>query len=152
MLHAELEASEIPISLLLEGDPSEQSVYSYLGGSWCFAAILEGLVVGACIVEAVSRGTAEIRNVSVKPEFQKKGIGSELLRFVLSDLAAKGIRRVELGTGTFGYQLAYYQRLGFRVDSVVKNHYLLNYPEPIYEIGIRHRDQLRLYIELESRT
>lgn len=152
MQYAEVEASQIPVSLLLVGDPSEQSVCSYLDGSWCFAALLDRLVVGACIVEIIGQETAEIRNVAVKPGFQKKGIGSELLRFVLSNLATKGVRRVELGTGTFGYQLAYYQRLGFRVYSVVQDHFLLNYPEPIYESGIRHRDQLRLYIELVSRT
>ncbi|MCG9574500.1 GNAT family N-acetyltransferase, partial [Vibrio diabolicus] len=26
--------------------------------------------------------------------------------------------------------------LGFRVDSIVKDHFLLNYPEPIYENSI----------------
>ena len=152
MKYAEVEAGEIPIPLLLEGDPSEQSVRSYLGGSWCYAAILDGLVVGACLVEAVGESTAEVHNVSVMPEHHRKGIGTELLQFALLDLPTKHVRRVELGTGTFGYQLTYYQRLGFRVDSVVKDHFLINYPEPIYEDGIQHKDQLRLYIELQSGT
>ena len=60
----------------------------------------------------------------------------------------KSIKRLELGTGTFGYQLAYYQRHGFRVESVVRDHFLINYSQPIYEDGIQHRDMLRLIIEL----
>ncbi|SKA64261.1 hypothetical protein SAMN02745132_03842 [Enterovibrio nigricans DSM 22720] len=63
-------------------------------------------------------------------------------------LRQKGIRRIELGTGSFGYQLTYYQRLGFRVDRIIKNHFLDNYAEPICENGIQHKDMLRLYLEL----
>ena len=64
---------------------------------------------------------------------------------MLSQLPSKGINRVELGTGTFGYQLIYYQRLGFRVESVVKDYFLRHYSESIYENGIQHQDSLRLY-------
>jgi hypothetical protein len=74
------------------------------------------------------------------------------LKFALTELANKKVNRVELGTGTFGYQLAYYQRIGFRVESVLKDHFLANYPEPIFENGIQLKDMLRLYIELEPRT
>ncbi|CDI94197.1 IAA acetyltransferase [Pseudomonas aeruginosa PA38182] len=56
--------------------------------------------------------------------------------------------RIELGTGTFGYQLAFYQRVGFRVDKVVKNYFLDNYDQPIYEMGIQHKDMLRLSLIL----
>jgi ribosomal protein S18 acetylase RimI-like enzyme len=81
----------------------------------------------------------------VYSEYQGKGIGTELLKFVLSKLPDYGIERVELGTGTFGYQLAYYQRLGFRVESVIKDYFLRNYSEAIYEHGVQHQDMLRLY-------
>lgn len=60
----------------------------------------------------------------------------------------KGVSRVELGTGSFGHQLTYYQRHGFRVDAVVKDHFLIHYPEPLMEYGIQHKDMLRLYLEL----
>ncbi|TOM30113.1 GNAT family N-acetyltransferase, partial [Vibrio parahaemolyticus] len=29
-----------------------------------------------------------------------------------------------------------------------KDYFLLNYPEPIYESGIQHKDMLRLYAQL----
>tara|TARA_Y100001956_G_scaffold80323_1_gene95295 strand:+ start:5948 stop:6418 length:471 start_codon:yes stop_codon:yes gene_type:complete len=144
----EVKSTAIPFSLLLEADPSETSISSYLSGSWCFAALEGDKVVGACIVKPLDNTLAEVFNVAVYPEHQGRGIGSKLLKFVLSDLPTKGIHRVELGTGTFGHQLTYYQRLGFRVDSILKDHFLLNYPEPIFENGIQHKDMLRLYVML----
>lgn len=143
----EVQSSEVPIDLLLEADPSEDRIRSYLFDSWCFVASANGQILGACVVKPHNSISAEIYNVAVLPDHQAKGIGTKLLKFVLSQLSSKGIERVELGTGTFGYQLTYYQRLGFRVDSVVKDYFLLNYPELIFENGIQHQDMLRLYIQ-----
>lgn len=142
-----INASDIPLPLLLEADPSEHRIASYLDGAWCFAAKLNAKVIGACVAKAISDSTAEILNIAVYPEFQQQGLGSGLLRFALAELKNKKISRVELSTGTFGYQLTYYQRHGFRVDRVVKNYFLDNYPEPIIEDGIQHQDALRLYVE-----
>ena len=148
MQYVEVDNSQIPLELRMEADPYEVSITAYLFDSWCFAALHNGNVVGACIVQPQTNCTAEILNVSVYPRLQGQGIGSELLKAVLSHLSRKGVTRVELGTGTFGYQLTYYQRLGFRVDSVVKDYFLLNYPNPIYENDIQHKDMLKLYIQL----
>lgn len=140
----------LPQDLLLEADPDWQSISSYLDGSWCFIAQDNSQILAACVVKATSPSVAEIFNIAVYPQWQQQGIGSQLLKFVLAQLSLKAITRVELGTGTFGYQLTYYQRLGFRVDGVIKNHFVDHYPEPIYEHGIQHQDMLRLSISLES--
>ncbi|WJV52338.1 GNAT family N-acetyltransferase [Pectobacteriaceae bacterium CE90] len=148
MEYIEVKSSQIPLDLLLEADPSEASISSYLYDSWCFAARDNGRILAACTVKPQTNSLAEIFNISVYPEYQGQGVGSKLLKYVLSQLPSKGIDRVELGTGTFGYQLTYYQRFGFRVDSIIKDHFLLNYPEPIFENGIQHKDMLRLCIQL----
>ncbi|SBO11487.1 putative N-acetyltransferase YvbK [Vibrio mediterranei] len=148
MQFVEVKSSEIPLDLLLEADPSEVSISSYLSDSWCFAAVDNGRILAACIVKPETQSLAEIFNVSVYPKLQGQGLGSQLLKSVLSRLSGKGITRVELCTGTFGYQLTYYQRLGFRVDSIIKDYFLLNYPEPIHENGIQHKDMLRLFVQL----
>lgn len=148
MQYLELSAAQIPLSLLLEGDPSEESIATYLDQAWCFGAVERDIVIGACIVKPLADHKAEIFNVSVLPERQAEGIGTELLKHTLPQLAAREIQRVELGTGAFGYQLIYYQRLGFRVDAVLKDHFLKNYAEPIFEFGVQHKDMLRLYINI----
>jgi len=101
------------------------------------------------VAKEINTFTAEIFNISVSPKLQKQGIGSRLLKFSLLEIAKRGIQHVELGTGTFGYQLGFYQRQGFRVKSVVKDHFLNNYDKPIMENGIPHKDMLRLYINLD---
>nr|WP_086937365.1 GNAT family N-acetyltransferase [Thaumasiovibrio occultus] len=137
------------MALLLEADPDRASIARYLDGAWCFVAKKGGKVVGVCVANTTQFDCcAEIYNVAVDPKCQQQGIGSALLRYCLVALSHKGIQRVELGTGTFGYQLTYYQRLGFRVETVVKNYFLDNYPEPIFEQGIQHKDMLRLSIDL----
>lgn len=148
MQYTEVKNSQVPLELLLEADPSEASISSYLSDSWCFAALTNGRIISACAVKPQTSSIAEIFNISVYPEFQGQGVGTALLKSVLLKLPSKGINRVELGTGTFGYQLTYYQRLGFRVDSVIKDHFLQNYPDPIFENGIQHKDMLRLYVQL----
>ena len=148
MKFIETKESEIPLELLLQADPSEQKIRSYIGSSLIFAAMESNAVIGVCVVGYLSEEKAELFNVSVSKEFQKKGVGTKLLEHVLETLKLKGVSRVELGTGTFGYQLTYYQRLGFRVSSVVKDHFIKNYSDPIYEQDIRLKDMLRLYINL----
>lgn len=148
MKYLEIDPKEAPLPLLLEADPSDKMIKSYLPDSWCYAAKSNGEVVGVCIAKRIRDKTAEILNISVHPHHQKAGIGTRLLSFALKKLIDKRVQRVELGTGTFGYQLAYYQRFGFRVESVIKNYFLENYEEPVFEHGIQHKDMLRLYLDI----
>lgn len=155
MKFVEMDPGQLPLALLLEADPAEQRIAAYLPGVWGFAALAGNEmneVVGACVAGLVGEQAAEIFNIAVAPNRQQQGIGSGLLRFVLTNLAGKGVHRVELGTGSFGHQLTYYQRHGFRVDGVIKDHFLIHYSEPLMEHGIQHRDMLRLSLVLDPNT
>ncbi|ACL06018.1 GCN5-related N-acetyltransferase [Desulfatibacillum aliphaticivorans] len=138
--------SEAPMDLLLQADPSISKVKGYLNQSRCFIASLNGESVGACIVQPLSSGVHELMNISVAPEHQQKGVGRKLLQHVIESIRNANAERLEVGTGTFGYQLAFYQREGFRVDFIDKGFFLLNYEEPIFEDGIQLKDMLRLAI------
>lgn len=148
MKYSEVNSNDIPTDLLLEASPSEEVILSYLPGARCFAASDNESIRACCVVKLDHPTLAEIHNISVYPQYQARGIGSQLLRYVLAILANEGVSRVELGTGTFGYQLTYYQRLGFRVGSVEKDYFLRTYPEPVFESGIQHKDRLKLYKEM----
>ncbi|WP_444901805.1 GNAT family N-acetyltransferase [Microbulbifer sp. SSSA007] len=148
--YTQIPEKDVPLSLLLVADPSKKHIRSYLPGSWCFAAIDTNHIKGICVANRVDTFIAEIFNISTSPEKQKQGIGTKLLEFSLSELTSKGIHRVELGTGTFGYQLTFYQRHGFRVEAVIRDYFLNNYDQPIFENDLQHKDMLRLYIELNS--
>ncbi|WP_413665255.1 GNAT family N-acetyltransferase [Microbulbifer sp. CNSA002] len=152
MKYIQIPVSDAPLYLLLEADPSKKKIDSYLPESWCFAAIDAGVVEGICVVKEIDTAIAEIFNISVSPEMRQQGIGSKLLKFSLSELITRGVHRVELSTGTFGYQLTFYQRHGFRVETVIKDYFLHNYDQPIIEDGVQHKDALRLLLEITRHT
>ena len=83
-------------------------------------------------------------NIAVPPSHQQSGYGTALLKWVIEFFRKSGARQMEVGTGTFGYQLAFYQRHGFRVTSIDHDFFIKNYAEPICENGIQHVDMLRL--------
>ncbi|SON52917.1 Uncharacterized N-acetyltransferase YvbK [Vibrio tapetis subsp. tapetis] len=135
---------DVPMALLLEADPSESCIQQYLSDSWCFGLFVNDSVAAVCVVKQASEHKAELFNIAVKPDYQGQGLGSELLGRALEWVVDKGITEVELGTGSFGYQLGFYQKQGFRVEAIWTDFFITHYSEPIYENGIQHKDMLRL--------
>jgi ribosomal protein S18 acetylase RimI-like enzyme len=142
--YREVSGDFIPMSLLLLADPLESKVCDYLNGATCFGAFIDNKLVSVCVTNSNIEGEIQLFNIASLPNVQGKGIGTKLLEFVISELKSRNVTKLVLGTGTFGHQLAFYQRLGFRVDVVVKNFFTDNYDEPIYENGVQHYDMLRL--------
>lgn len=142
----EVSESNAPLHILLEADPSEKKVRSYLKHSKCFVAKLDGHEVGAYVLTEISPGTYELMNIAIAPAYQQKGFGSKLLDHTIKTAKELGAHRLEVGTGTFGYQLAYYQKAGFRPYIIVTDFFLDNYEEPVFENGIQHKDMIRLAI------
>lgn len=132
------------MELLLLADPSEDKIRSYLQVSKCFVAVKGAAEVGACVVQPCGSGTHELMSIAVHPAHQKSGYGTALLKWVVDYFRSSGAQQLEVGTGTFGYQLAFYQRQGFRVTSIDRDFFVKNYPEPIFEDGIQLIDMLRL--------
>ncbi len=147
MIIKEVPYTEAPIELLLEADPSRDKINQYLYRSKCFVAIYQGKPVGVYVLQNISPFIFELMSIAVMPEHQKKGIGSALLKHAVTTACGMGAHRLEVGTGTFGYQLAFYQKEGFRVYAVERDFFLENYDEPIYEDGIQLKDMLRLAVD-----
>ena len=61
---------------------------------------------------------AIVLNVYVEPEWRKRGIADALMRALLQELAARGIRRVVLHASDDGRRL--YERLGFVVTNEMR--------------------------------
>ncbi len=147
MIIKEVPYTDAPIELLLEADPSREKINQYICRSNCFVATDQGQTVGAYVLQPVSPDIYELMSIAVLPEFQQQGIGSKLLRHAVASASALGAHRLEVGTGTFGYQLAFYQKEGFRVYAVERDFFLDNYDGPIYENGIQLKDMLRLAVD-----
>jgi ribosomal protein S18 acetylase RimI-like enzyme len=148
MQYREVPCDLVPISLLLLADPLESKVRKYLNGAICFGTFVENELVSICVTNSNIDGDIELFNIASLPNMQGQGIGTKLLEFVIHQLKSRNVTKLVLGTGTFGHQLAFYQRLGFRAEEVLKNFFIDNYDEPIYESGLQHYDMLRFTLHM----
>src|SRR6478752_3881239 len=98
----EIIPAQAPMDLLLEADPSEQKVKGYLDDCTCLAALIEGAVVGVCLLKPIGDDAYELMNISVAPSLQQRGIGTALLKHAIASVRATGAHTLEVGTGMFG--------------------------------------------------
>ena len=101
----QVEHTQVPVTLLLKADPSQERVRSFLPECMCFVAVEDDSVVGACAARPLANQLVELFNIAIQPDQQASGLNTQLLAFTLAQLKAAGFHRVELGTGAFGYQL-----------------------------------------------
>lgn len=83
-------------------------------------------------------------SIAIHPAHQKSGYGTTLLKWTIDFFRKSGASRMEVGTGTFGYQLAFYQKHGFRVTAIDRDFFVNHYPAPLFEGGVQLLDMLRL--------
>ena len=67
-------------------------------------------IVGACALHVLWDDLAEVRSLAVKNEYQRKGIGSRMVRNCLKEARALGIKRVFVLT----YQPDFFRKLRFK--------------------------------------
>ena len=133
----------IPHSLLIEADPNESAVKAYLSRSRILLGIEGGRVLGAAVYE-ITHEEACLWNICVCKTHRRKGLGAELIDEMSTLVRLEGIKSLLVGTGNSSLgPLAFYQRCGFRMDSIRKG-FFESYHPPIYENSIRCIDMLML--------
>ncbi|MDP5272632.1 GNAT family N-acetyltransferase [Chengkuizengella axinellae] len=133
------------LDLLVLADESEEIVKSYLYEGHLFAAIdLSGNCVGVSLIIEDGTETIEIKNMAVTPSQQGKGYGKEMIKLICELYKQKGFKVITVGTANSSINnLAFYQKCGFRITHVRRN-FFANYPEEIWEDGIRALDMVML--------
>ena len=135
--------------LLLEADPLPESVLPYLQTGECFVATESGKILGAYVLQRTQPFTDEILNVVVKKEYRKLGIGKMLFNHALEAARQLKARRLEIAIGNSHLSaLAFYQRSGFRMQSIEPDYFTRFYPDRVVENGIERRDLVRLRLNL----
>jgi ribosomal protein S18 acetylase RimI-like enzyme len=141
--------NEVPMDLLLLADPSEEIINNYLREGECLIAEIDDEVVGVIVIITKDSETIEIINISVREDWQGKGIGKKLLYRAKEVGRNRNAKRIEIGTGNSSLkQLGIYQRCGYRIFEIWKDFFIRNYEEEIYENGIQCIDMIRLKIDL----
>lgn len=138
-----------PRDLLLLADEGEASVNDYMDRGVCHVAKRGGLIIGEYVLIHTRPFTAEVVNIAVAPEFQRQGIGTQLLRHAVATAREAGFRRLEIGTGDAGIgQIALYERCGFVRCGIDRDYFRKYYPFRIFENGVECRHMVRLAMEL----
>lgn len=155
MRHTELSLAAVSsserksfLSYLLMADSSREAVEGYLFEGEMFSVLYEEKMAGVILFVFPEKGAVEIKNVALSPVFRGRGIGKALLHHSMKHYRNKGYDRMTVGTANSSLDnIAYYQKAGFRMVSVKKD-FFSEYPEPVYENGIRALDMLMFEKEL----
>lgn len=136
--------------LLLLADESEESVADYAGRGTTYVARRDGEILGQYVFLHTRPFTAEVVNIAVVPEHQRKGIATAMLRHAVATARAAGFHLLEIGTGDLGAgQIALYERCGFVRCGIDVDYFSKHYPVPFFENGVECRHMVRLRMELK---
>ena len=127
--------------LLLIGDEQEDMVMKYLDRSELYILSGDGKVCAACAVTDEGKGTLEIKNISVYPEFQRRGFGRKLIDHIAAVYSGKYLR-LTAGTGDSPLTVPFYEACGFIRAGVIPDFFTDNYDHPIIECGVQLRDMI----------
>jgi ribosomal protein S18 acetylase RimI-like enzyme len=142
---------EIPIDLLLLADPSKDSIENYIENSMIYAAYSDDQTIGCYVISQLDDKTLEIKNIAVAEKYRKQGIGTILLKDAIQKSNAKGFERIIIGTCNSSFsQLYLYQKVGFRITDIIKDYFINNYKEPVWENGLQCKDKLVLTLDLKK--
>lgn len=147
---SQLEASMTPpMELLLLADPDKTNIKKYLSKSAIWLVYQGDHLLGSCVL-LINDAKASIENIAVYPAYQGLGVGQFLLQRILEICKTQGIQRLQIATASTSVgQLYLYQKLGFSLQEIIKNHFVDNYKKPLLENGLPVRDQIILAIDLE---
>jgi len=135
------------MELLLIGDEQEDMILRYLDRCELYAYETNGYICGICAVTDEGNGVLEIKNIAVKPQYQRRGIGRELIRFIEREYSGR-YRILTLGTGDSPLTVPFYERCGFRRSGSIPDFFTINYDHPIIEAGVQLRDMILFEKEL----
>lgn len=134
------------LPLLLLADEEEAMLDRYLERGSMYV-LDDGGVKAECVVTDEGYGILEIKNLAVKPAFQKHGYGKALIDFIAA--RHKNTHRIlQIGTGDSPSTVPFYEKCGFTRSHIVKNFFTDNYSRPIYDGGVLLKDLVYLRREI----
>lgn len=127
--------------LLLIGDEQEEMIMRYLERSDLYILLHDGTECAACAVTDEGDGVLEIKNISVYPQYQRRGFGRILIDYV-SERYSGRFTRLTAGTGDSPLTVPFYESCGFARTRVIHDFFIDNYDHPIIECGVQLRDMV----------
>ena len=136
------------IDLLLLGDEDEKMIDKYLERGEMYILDDNG-IKAECVVTDEGNKILEIKNIAVSPKFQKQGYGKKLIEFI-TEKYSENFSVIQAGTGDSPLTIPFYEKRGFRKSHIVKNFFIDNYKNPIYEERVQLIDMIYLQKNLKK--
>lgn len=130
------------IELLILADEQEDMIDKYIDKGTMFILYDNG-VKSECIITDEGNGVVEIKNIATLPEYQNKGYGKYLIKFIEEKYKHK-FNILRVGTGDSILTIPFYKKCGFKESYCIKNFFVDNYNNPIFECGVQLIDMVYL--------
>ena len=118
------------LPILLEADPDEAMIDRYLEKGRMYGLDEDGKIVAVAVTVPLENNSCELKNIAVDPACQGRGLGTKLLREVIR---AEAPRADKIYVGTTLPTEPFYLHSGFVYSHTLRNFFIDNYPEPIFE-------------------
>lgn len=130
------------LSLLLLADEQEDMIDRYIDDGTMYILEDNG-VKGECIVLDVGNSILEIKNIAIHSNYQRKGYGKILIDFIINKYKEE-YSTLQVGTGESKTTIPFYEKCGFVRSHIIKNFFIDNYENPIYEGDVQLVDMIYL--------
>jgi len=132
------------MDLLLLADEQEDMIKKYLDRGTLFA-LYDNDLKSICVVTDEENGDIEIQNLATHEQFQGRGYGTQLVKYVFEYYKDKG---AVMYVGTGDSLVPFYENCGFTLSHRLENYFLEHYKEPMFDAGTQLKDKVYLKKDL----
>lgn len=118
------------LPLLLLADPEETAIDKYLSQCEVLEFYWDDILIGQGAVMEISPKSCELKNMAIFEEYHRQGYGKKFLK-LLCDYYKEKYSCIIVGTSDQG--IPFYEKCGFKISHIIKNFFIDNYSEPIFE-------------------
>ena len=131
------------LDLLLLADPEEEAIDKYINDCEIFEFYHKDILIGQGAIKQLSSTIYEIKNFAIYEKFHNCGYGKILIN-LLCKKYLENFKNIEILVGTSEQGVGFYKKCGFQFSHVIKDFFVTNYKQPIFENGIQCKDMFYL--------
>lgn len=131
------------LDLLLLADPEEEAIDKYIDNCEVFEFYHRDILIGQGAVIELSSTVYEIKNFAIYEKFHNCGYGKILIN-LLCEKYLENFKNRYIIVGTSEQGVGFYKKCGFQFSHIVKDFFITNYKQPIFENGIQCKDMFYL--------
>ena len=131
------------LDLLLLADPEEEAIDKYIDNCEVFEFYHRDILIGQGAVMELSSTVYEIKNFAIYEKFHNCGYGKILIN-LLCEKYLENFKNRYIIVGTSEQRVGFYKKCGFQFSHIVKDFFITNYKQPIFENGIQCKDMFYL--------